>query len=232
MEFPLLMDGYGGAYVTKLNFDKENRLWFGAGRYRIGVYDGQSWKYYTTDDGLLYSWADVAIDSSYRVWAYYGPCDTVSMLNNHNWEQFDFSNELLGENDGIIFYVDKDGAMWFWSIEGLSVFQDTTTTSVKCQPSNLSIVKSARLYRNYPNPFNSSTTISNYLNTYSKVELSIYNLTGKEVRTLINERQTRCLHKTQWDGTNNYGKEVSSGIYIALLKCRDFNQSIKLSLIC
>ncbi|MFX0139174.1 MAG: T9SS type A sorting domain-containing protein [Candidatus Hodarchaeota archaeon] len=214
-----------------MNFNKENRLWFGAGRYGIGVYDGQSWKYYTTDDGLLYSWADVAIDSSYRIWAYYGPCDTVSMLNNHNWEHFDFSNELLGENDGIIFYVDKDGAMWFWSIEGLSVFQDTTTTSVKCQPSNLCIVKSARLYQNYPNPFNSTTKIVFELFQKQKIDLSIMNLNGKEVINLYSGEGNIGMYQFSWDGLNRYGDVVSSGIYICTLKTNFFIETNKIILI-
>ena len=88
-----------------------------------------------------------------------------------------------------------------------------------------------QLQQNYPNPFNAETIVSYELKQDANIQLSILNLSGKEVITLVNERKTRGLHKTQWDGKNNYGKEVSSGIYIAVLKSGDLTQSVKLSLI-
>jgi len=79
-----------------------------------------------------------------------------------------------------------------------------------------------QLFQNYPNPFNSSTVIWYYLPDVgyqpAEVEITIYNLLGKLVRTLIKRRQYPGEHKVLWDGKDDYGKQVASGIYFCRLK--------------
>lgn len=92
------------------------------------------------------------------------------------------------------------------------------------------------LYQNYPNPFNSSTTIRYEIPKTSRVQLSIYNLLGEEVATLIKEKEkTAGSHFCSWDGIQNNGKEAPSGFYIYKLKVmRDgesFEESKKMLLI-
>ena len=70
------------------------------------------------------------------------------------------------------------------------------------------------LYQNYPNPFNSRTTIEYYLAKDSEVLVRIYTIIGEEVRTLINSKQAAGFKTTHWDGRNNHGARVSSGLYI------------------
>jgi hypothetical protein len=69
------------------------------------------------------------------------------------------------------------------------------------------------LCQNYPNPFNPQTTISYQLPVYSKVTLKIYDILGKEVRTLVNENKSAGYHSVMWDGRDNSGRQVTSGIY-------------------
>ncbi|NIT58939.1 MAG: T9SS type A sorting domain-containing protein, partial [Aliifodinibius sp.] len=87
------------------------------------------------------------------------------------------------------------------------------------------------LDQNYPNPFNPTTTIAYQLPTISDVELTIYNVLGQKVRTLVDKRQTAGFYQIQWDGRNQFGEKVSSGIYIYKLKAADFVQSRKLILL-
>jgi len=79
-----------------------------------------------------------------------------------------------------------------------------------------------RLFQNYPNPFNSSTVIWYYLPDVgfqpAEVELTIHNLLGKLVRTLVKKRQYQGEHKVLWDGKDKEGKEVASGIYFYRLR--------------
>ncbi|MGD9900477.1 MAG: FlgD immunoglobulin-like domain containing protein, partial [Calditrichaceae bacterium] len=70
------------------------------------------------------------------------------------------------------------------------------------------------LGQNYPNPFNPTTTIKYQLATDSKVTLKIYNVLGQEVYTLVNGTQKAGLYKLLWNGRNNSGVKVSSGMYI------------------
>jgi nitrous oxidase accessory protein NosD len=79
-----------------------------------------------------------------------------------------------------------------------------------------------RLFQNYPNPFNSSTVVWYYLPDVgyqpAEVELTIYNLLGKRVRTLIKRSQYPGEYKVRWDGKDDFGEEVASGIYFCRLK--------------
>jgi parallel beta-helix repeat protein len=79
-----------------------------------------------------------------------------------------------------------------------------------------------QLFQNYPNPFNSSTVIWYYLPDVgyqpAEVEITIYNLLGKLVKTLVKTRQYPGEHKVLWDGKDDSGKEVASGIYFYRLK--------------
>ena len=87
------------------------------------------------------------------------------------------------------------------------------------------------LYDNYPNPFNMQTVISYSLSTEANVELTIYNVLGEKVRTLVNESQAPGLRKINWDGRDDRGSEVSSGYYFYRLKADDQTYSKKMLLL-
>jgi len=78
------------------------------------------------------------------------------------------------------------------------------------------------LDQNYPNPFNPETTIEYQLPEAGKVMLKIYNVIGQEIRTLVNEDKEAGYHKIRWDGMDNKGVKVSSGIYIYQLQVGNF----------
>jgi len=69
------------------------------------------------------------------------------------------------------------------------------------------------LLPNYPNPFNPETSIDYELPTVSNVKLSIYNLQGQRVRTLVNRAQPAGRYQVTWDGTDDNGVQVASGVY-------------------
>ncbi len=70
-----------------------------------------------------------------------------------------------------------------------------------------------QLSQNYPNPFNPSTTISFEITEPGHVTLTIFNLLGKEVKTLLDEEKPAGIYQVQWDGKDALGKEAPSGIY-------------------
>jgi hypothetical protein len=82
------------------------------------------------------------------------------------------------------------------------------------------------LDQNDPNPFNSVTTIGYYLDKESHVRLSVFDITGREVRTLTNEQQSTGKQIYTFDGS-----ELPSGIYICTLKVDEFTQSKKMLLL-
>ena len=88
-----------------------------------------------------------------------------------------------------------------------------------------------RLEANYPNPFNPATVISYQLSVVSDVKLTIYNLLGEKVATLVDARQNAGRHQVRWDGRDRSGRPVSSGVYIYRLKAGEFQQSRKMILL-
>ena len=84
------------------------------------------------------------------------------------------------------------------------------------------IPQSYSLDQNYPNPFNPSTSISYALAQPSQVELKIFNLKGGLVKTLFDGRQSAGNHSIQWNGANNLGEEVATGIYFYKLTTDKF----------
>lgn len=84
-------------------------------------------------------------------------------------------------------------------------------------------IESPILYQNFPNPFNNATTISFYLPQPARVEVKIYDLLGKEVKTLVDEYQNPGLRKIIWHGDDDFSHTVSSGIYILHLASENFS---------
>ena len=92
------------------------------------------------------------------------------------------------------------------------------------------IPQSFRLFQNYPNPFNTSTTIRYALPGAGRVTIKVYNLLGQEVKTLVDEPKEAGYFTLQWDGKNNQGRDVASGVYICRMVAGGFPESRKLVL--
>jgi hypothetical protein len=91
--------------------------------------------------------------------------------------------------------------------------------------------KQFSLSQNYPNPFNQSTKIEFALVNSGFVSLEIYDILGRKVRTLVSENLTPGYKSVLWNGKDNSGKEVASGIYFYQIKIGDFSEAKKLVLL-
>lgn len=87
------------------------------------------------------------------------------------------------------------------------------------------------LSQNYPNPFNPTTTIEYQLPKSSEVSLKIYNLIGQKVRNLIDEKQIAGEYSIIWDGKDDIGQQVASGIYMYKIHTQDFVKTKKMIII-
>jgi len=77
-----------------------------------------------------------------------------------------------------------------------------------------------RLFQNYPNPFNPTTTIFYQIPSEAMVDVSVYNVQGQRVRTLIRERQVAGYHSVSWNGRDDDGRPVTSAVYFCRLLAR------------
>jgi flagellar hook assembly protein FlgD len=74
------------------------------------------------------------------------------------------------------------------------------------------------LHQNYPNPFNPHTEISFDIPEMTDINVSVFNLMGQKVKTLVNDNITPGYHTIMWDGTNDKGLQVSTGMYFYTLQ--------------
>jgi hypothetical protein len=111
------------------------------------------------------------------------------------------------------------------------MFTDVTENQDHTLPEQIS------LEQNYPNPFNARTAIVYHLPNIgaqpAPVKLTVYNALGRLVKTLVNERQQPGEHVAYWDGLNESGQTVSSGVYFYTLNVSglDFARSRKMVLL-
>jgi hypothetical protein len=87
------------------------------------------------------------------------------------------------------------------------------------------------LGQNYPNPFNPSTRIDYTIPKTGNVKINIYDILGRNIKTLINEIQGKGKYSVRWNGDDNSGRRVSSGLYLYRMETEGFTSVKKLNLI-
>ena len=140
-------------------------------------------------------------------------------------------NGTLGRTQAILEYSED-----LFGAEGVILAREDTVlniTSVR-NPDPVSIPAEFSLSQNFPNPFNPSTTITfeipqSYAN--SNVSLSVYNLRGQKIRSLVTANMAAGIHVIRWAGKNDLGQNVASGLYLCRLTAGDFAETNKMLLL-
>ncbi len=139
----------------------------------------------------------------------------------------DGSFDLPVESDGtyVILVTTKDGDTES-TVEVKNLEAQTTVeiTGIP-QPKDNLVVKTDQLFNAYPNPFNPSTTIKVQMAQTGPAQLIIYNVLGQKVRTLYNGVLTQGIKKFTWNGKDNAGRQVASGLYFYQLKTQNVTQT-------
>jgi hypothetical protein len=83
------------------------------------------------------------------------------------------------------------------------------------------------LLQNYPNPFNPSTQIKVVIKEQSNIQIAVYNILGKEIKTLLNENLPAGEYTIEWNGKDNEGNDLSGGVYFIQMIAGDYHKTIK-----
>jgi len=112
-------------------------------------------------------------------------------------------------------------------------FDNGSWTDVEDRAGDEQLTPGFALSNNYPNPFNSSSSIRYTIDgkqTTLLTTLKIYNIREQLVRTLVNEPKEAGTYEVNWDGRDENGNEAASGVYLYRLQADDFNQTKKMVL--
>jgi len=123
--------------------------------------------------------------------------------------------------------ITSDGQDSVWSNTGEFVLSRAALGSID----GYAIPEQFSLHQNYPNPFNPVTTLRYDIPENSHITITIYDMLGREVKTLINQTQDAGYRSVIWDATNDYGKPVSAGIYLYQIQAGEYISTKKMVLL-
>lgn len=192
-----------------------SRTWSGSsidGSFRVSGYPGS-----VSNDQLM------LISDSTMFGPYFG--DQASYLLGNESFAFNGPVEIMlpAHNDNQAIYQRTHGAKWeeLPSATEFGVVRAWTENMgyFKLGPKTIFVPELTSIHKNYPNPFNPATTIEYDLGMNEgprqQVNLSIYNVLGQHVKTLVNEEKRIGRYTVRWFGKDEFGASVSSGIYFA-----------------
>lgn len=109
----------------------------------------------------------------------------------------------------------KDGTIVSYEVSDIQqiTFSGTMNIGPEDTEKIKQIVETFLLFQNYPNPFNVSTTFEYEIPKSGRVEIKIFDISGRLVKRVADEFQEVGVHKTVWDGKNEYGQSVTTGMY-------------------
>ncbi len=173
---------------------------------------------FTGDLGVLY-------------WHFFDHCDETEFMckvPNHRIEDF-LSIEGVEVVSGTWSVIATDGKGYSYPTNG--PFELTIDASSVSVDEPMLIPETFSLHANYPNPFNPSTAITYDLPKRSLVTLGIYDILGKQIKTLVNQSQDAGNKIAVWDGTDDLGRQVSAGVYLYQIQAGEFTQTRKMLLL-
>ena len=143
-------------------------------------------------------------------------------------EDFNDYGECIEEGEMDLFIGELEDIQDFYihnTLVMLPTGDDVSLADVTVMPEKFTI------HQNYPNPFNPVTTLRYDLPENGNVNITIYDMLGRQVKTLINQNQDAGYRSVVWNATNNYGEPVSAGIYLYQIQAGEYMQTKKMVLL-
>lgn len=194
-----------------ITFAPDGALWV-ATTSGVNKFDGETWTVYTEKDGLAPGGVvSIAFEPDGTAWL--AATGGVTRFDGKTWGVFTEHNGLYSRDVHSI-AVGTDGKVWCGEKGVVSLLKGLGGVGVESMES---LPSEFVIRGNFPNPFNLSTTICFAIPRETVVNLVIYNIMGQKIRTLVTDRRAAGLHYVRWDGRDDSGTAVSSGIYFTYL---------------
>ena len=190
-------------------------------------------------EGLPLSGCDVmAYESSFFQWGFTAKWDTTIANGSY---------QITGLRTGDYYVMAATECYWMWydnhtnpeDADSVHVIMPSDhsgidfnlPTAVEDEDEIAQRPAEFELHQNYPNPFNPGTRIEYTLKKAGHVSLHIYNVLGEKVKTLLDQDQPVGFYRINWDGKNDKGQSVSSGLYLYKLQVNGFSQAKRMLLL-
>ncbi len=218
--------------IYAVRVDMNNNIWVKTPE-GISCYNGAEWENFENPSNNSYyenynsNIEGLAIDSSGTIWQ--STPEALFKFENETWTRIDSTDFGIQLNEINCIQIDKYNNKWLGTqYHGLIKLGKFTTGINETKSVAIS---GFHLLNNYPNPFNGITTLSYTLQNTGYVNITIYNMLGQKVVTLVDGYQTGLQNAIKWNGTNDFGEPVSSGIYFARMQCGDYTKTIKMAFV-
>jgi len=196
--------------------------------------------YYSEETSTRINFQVHLYESSGKIEYHYGPVKTGTFaggdigamigFEDHIGGDFHFYDLIVGGSIPSNELVSNLSPLTDWpGPDSMFVINTNVILSIDNKPDL--IPQTLSLKQNYPNPFNPETTIDYTLVKDSKVSLTVYDVLGRKIKTLVSTRQRAGNRKAVWNGRNQKGAFVGSGIYFAVLQAGDKRLSRKMMLV-
>jgi hypothetical protein len=196
----------------------------------VARFDGSRWQRYSVAAGGLLSdyVTSIAAGPDGAVW--FGAWGGVSRFDGSRWISYTTADGLVAMWVTAL-AVQPDGTAWFGTNgSGVSCFYGFRQSPTLVAGGDPAPAEFA-LLGNYPNPFNASTAIEFSLVRPVDVQLTIYAITGQEVRTLLAGPRAAGSHTLRWDGRDGRGRQVASGVYLVDLRAERWRAAHRMTLL-
>ena len=127
--------------------------------------------------------------------------------------------------------VDPNDPEALYAATPWGVYQLSPGSPTVVEQGDAGLPAACELGQNYPNPFNAGTVIRFSIPAATKATVTIHNLLGQTVRKLVDERIEAGVHSARWDGRNDAGQRMSSGVYVYRLQTAQSTMTRKLVLV-
>jgi len=168
--------------------------------------------------------------TGYKIYYREGGTGNFSLLQTVSASTYEYRHVGLAVGSGILYEYKVQA----YNNQSSSDFTNTVSINTdgfyKSNPEvlNNTVVKEYELGQNFPNPFNPTTTIGYKIMNEGFVSIKIYDILGNEVKTLVNEIKSPGAYNVNWEGDNNLGEKLTSGVYFYHMQAGNYSSSKKM----
>ncbi len=217
-----LNSGLGGTNINKIKEDNSGNLWIAIGYYGLTKFNpfASQWQNWTPKNSGLISghpWG-MSVGKDNIKWIGYGNGGSLTSLLDTTFSYYTPAVQTYEMAE------DKFGNLWIATAEGLFEFNKNGIVGINNESSI--ITNNFTLHQNYPNPFNPSTKINYELQITNYVTLNVYDINGRLVKEIVNQKQSAGNYSIDFDGSG-----LPSGTYVYRLQAGDFSETKKMVLL-